>query len=82
MKKPELEKLTTEQLKQKEKGSKTMIGIFIPIILLLLFFAFRDYFRGEELDMTTITIILCSIGGMVSIFPEVKVIREILKERE
>lgn len=82
MKQEELKKLSQEELLKKEKSTKTLIGIFIPIIILLLFFIFRDYFNGKELDMANITIVICSIGGMASLFPNLKKIQNELKERK
>ncbi|MEN0051750.1 MAG: hypothetical protein AAF806_32090 [Bacteroidota bacterium] len=80
MKKEELKKLSNEELQKKAKSTKTLIGIFIPIILTLLFFGIRDYLEGEANTPVTI-IMICSVGGMVSLFPELKSIREELKSR-
>ncbi|MEM8523477.1 MAG: hypothetical protein AAGG68_02480 [Bacteroidota bacterium] len=80
MKKEELKELSNEALQKKEKSTKTLIGIFIPIILVLLFFGVRDYLNGEANTPVTI-ITICSIGGMVILFPELKSIREELKDR-
>ena len=77
-----LEKLTTEQLKKKESGNKTLAVIFIPVILGLFFFVLRDYFNGDEIDMPTLIIAICSIGGLVSVWQSLRVIQKILKERE
>ncbi|MEM8907479.1 MAG: hypothetical protein AAGD05_06505 [Bacteroidota bacterium] len=76
MKKTELKSMSTEALKKKEKETKTLIGVFIPIILGLLYFSFRDYFMGEEVDMPILIITLCSIGGMVSLIPELRQVQE------
>ena len=81
MDKTKLKVLTTEDLKKKEKAHKTLIGIFIPLVIALIFFLVRDYTRGEELDWTTITITICTIGGAVSIFPELKAVQEELESR-
>ena len=81
MKKLELQKLSTDILKKKEKGHKTMIGVFIPIIIALIFFVARDYLNGEEVDMATVTIIICSFGGMFSVIPELRKVQEVLQER-
>lgn len=81
MKKEELQQLTTEELKKKATSHKSLIGIFIPIIIGLFYFVFRDYFRGEEVDMAVLTIAICSIGGAVSVYPELKKVQEVLKER-
>ena len=81
MKKAELQKLTTEELQKKEKGIKTLIFLFIPIILALLYFGFRDYINGENVDMPISIIAICSIGGLVSLFPELKNVQKELKTR-
>ena len=81
MNKEELSKLSDEALKKKSKDTKTLIGIFIPLILGLLFFGIRDYTNGET--NTPITIItICTIGGMISLFPGLKSIQEELKNRK
>ena len=81
MKKEKLKEQSTEQLVSREKSYKTMIGVFIPIIFGLGYYLIRDYFREESLDMPLLIITICSIGGMVSLFPELKSIREELANR-
>ena len=81
MKKTDLQHLTDEELKKKERNAKTLIGIFIPIILGLLYFGLRDYINGEKADMPVLIIAICSIGGMVSVFPDLKAVRTELKNR-
>ena len=71
MKNEELTKLSNEELKKKEKNMKTLMGLFIPIILGLLYFGVRDYL--DDKINTPITIItICSIGGLISLFPGLK----------
>ena len=80
MKNEELTKLSNEELKKKEKNMKTLMGLFIPIILGLLYFGVRDYL--DDKINTPITIItICSIGGLTSLFPGLKRIQEELKSR-
>ncbi len=81
MNKEELQKLSTEELKKKAQGTKTLIFIFIPIILGLIFFIVRDYFSGSNVDMPSLTIMICAVGGMVALFPELKKIQEVLDDR-
>jgi hypothetical protein len=81
MKESQLKELSTEELSKKESETKILIWIFVPIILGLLYFAIQNYLRGEELDMALITIIICSIGGPASLWPQLKAIREELKNR-
>lgn len=76
MKKDKLDSLTKEQLEAKAKSIKLMIGIFIVLILALTFFTVRDYMIGKELDWAIITIIICTIGGPVSVYPELQQIKE------
>ena len=80
MKKEELENLSNEKLKKKEKDIKVLIGIFILLILGLLYFGFRDYFNGETNSPLTI-ITICTIGGLVSVLPGLKSIQEELRNR-
>lgn len=82
MKEEKLKKLSIDELKKQEKSQLTLIGIFIPLILGLFFFVLRDYFRGEELDLPILIIAICTVGGMVSVFPNLKAIRKELQERE
>ncbi len=82
MNKEELKNLSTEKLLEKEKGTKTLIGIFIVLILALGFFVFREYFTGTDNSSTGIIIWICTVGGLTATFPELKAIREELKNRE
>jgi len=81
MKKEELQNLTKESLVKKEKANKTMIGIFIPIILLFVFFTIRDYMNGKEHDFLTTTMIICCLGGIASLYPELKNIKQEMNRR-
>jgi len=75
-----LENLSDKELKKKETNTKTLIGLFIPIILGLLYFGFREYQNGE-VDMPISIIAICSIGGLVSLLPNLKSIQEELKRK-
>lgn len=81
MKKEALEKLTTKELEKKAKSHKTLIGIFIPLIIALFFFVIRDYFKNDEMEISSLTIAICTVGGLVSVIPELKKVQEVLKER-
>lgn len=81
MKKDDLKKLTVEELKKKEKSSKALIWIFIPIIVGLLYFSFRDYLDGEQVEMPVLIIAICSIGGMISLVPGLRAIQRELRSR-
>lgn len=54
-----------------------LIGVFIPLIIGLFSFIIMDYFNGEEMDLAILTIAICTLGGPVIIYPELK---EVLKE--
>jgi len=82
MEKSEIKKLSTEKLQKERKNTKVLIFLFIPVILGLLYFVLTDYFAGGELDTTSLIIILCSIGGLVSVLPRFKSVQEELKERD
>jgi len=81
MKKDDLKTLSVAQLKAKAKNHKVFIGIFIPIIAALFFFGTRDYFDGGELDWSTITIAICTLGGPATLYPELNEIQTELRER-
>ena len=76
-----LEDLTKEQLTNKEKSLKMFIGVFIPIILGLFYFVLRDYFKGEEMDWSILTIAICTLGGPATLYPELKEVQKELKTR-
>jgi len=59
-----------------------LMGIFVPLILALGFFVMQDYLKPNEMDMPTLIITICLIRGLASFFPELKNIKEELKERE
>ncbi len=77
-----LKEISLEDLQKQLKGHKTLFGIFIPIILALIFFLWRDYSQGEGLDWATLTIIICSIGGAVTVYSELRKVQEEMKSRE
>jgi len=81
MAKTKLQDLSIEQLKEKEKGLKIFIGVFIPIILGLFFFVIRDYFKGEEVDSSGLTIAICALGGPAVLYPELKEVQKEIKTR-
>ncbi len=76
-----LEDLTKEQLTNKEKSLKMFIGIFIPLIIGLFYFVLRDYFKGEEMDWSILTIAICTLGGPATLYPELKEVQKELKTR-
>lgn len=82
MAKPNIENLSKDQLQAKKKSLKVFIGIFIVLIIALFFFIIKDYIDGEELDWSTLTIAICTIGGPVTLYPELKAINDELKIRD
>ena len=81
MKKSALEKLSVEELLDREKSLKTLIGLFIPIILGLLYFGLKDFFTEEELNLPVTIITICTIGGLLTLFPRLKAIQDELESR-
>jgi len=81
MEKEALKNLSNEDLRKKEKSIKVLIGLFVPIILGLLYFGLRDYLNGGKVDMPISIIVICSIGGLASLFPGLKSVREELRNR-
>jgi len=81
MAKEKLEDLSIDQLKKKEKGLKGFILIFIPLIIALFYFIIRDYLNGEEVDWSTVTIGICTLGGPAALYPELKSIQNEIKKR-
>lgn len=77
-----LKKLSTEELKSKIKSTKTLIGIFIPLILTLAYFTYRDYAAGGKMGDPNLVMFICTIGGLVSLFPILKSAQDELESRE
>lgn len=81
MSKEKLKELSLELLRKKEKSLKLFIGIFIPLITILFYFLFRDYFNGEEIDWAMLTIAICTLGGPATLYPELKEVQKEIRER-
>lgn len=81
MAKEKLKELSVEELKKKEKNFKTLIVIFIPIIIGLFYFVIREYFKEEEMDWSILTAAICTLGGPLTIYPELKEVQKELKAR-
>lgn len=82
MSKSDLTELSIEELQQKSKGHKALIGIFIPLIIGLFYFSLRDYLNGTaEVDMATLTIAICSVGGMAPSISGLKAVKGELTSR-
>lgn len=82
MKKEALKKRTGAELRKKAQGIKTLTGIFIPLILGLSYFGLRGYASGEGAGLPVLIIAICSLGGLLSLLPELRAIREEQRARE
>lgn len=76
MENPDLKDLTDEDLKKKAKSLKGILGILTVATVLLLVTTIYDSLNGEELEMSLIIIAICSIGGGVSIYPQLKAVQD------
>ncbi|MEL6987189.1 MAG: hypothetical protein AAGK97_05105 [Bacteroidota bacterium] len=81
MNKENLKQQSTEDLKKKVKDLRVFIIIFVALILGLGFFGIRDYVNGETNTPVTI-ITICTIGGLISLLPNFKILREELRSRD
>lgn len=81
MKKEQLQNISTEKLKKKEQDTKILIGFFLPIVLTLFYFIISDFVSSNTTDMISLAVVICSLGGMVSLFLGLKSIRGELKNR-
>jgi ABC-type lipoprotein release transport system permease subunit len=81
MGKENLENLSKEELLKKEKDTKTFMGLFVGLIIGLLFFNIRDYLGGKEVDGPISIITLCTMGGLASLYPGLKSIQSEIKRR-
>lgn len=82
MKKENLDNLSKEDLIKKERSTKALIIVFIPLILALSFFVIRDYNNGLGIDMPLLIITICSVGGAISLLPTLKLIRKKRDEKK
>ena len=82
MKKEELAKLSDKDLIKKERSTKALMIIFIPLILGLSYFGLRDYAENQDEGLPTLIIALCCVGGLLSLIPELKSIRTEKREKK
>jgi len=80
--KSELENLTEAQLEKKLDSLKLMAGILLGLTVALSFFGIRDFLRTEEYDWFSSIIVLCTFGGFVSVYQEVRQIQKVLRGRK
>ena len=81
MKEDELLSLTDEDLKRRLNGRKTLMWVFVPIILGLVYFIVDGMVKGKDLDLPIVIIVITSIGGLVSLFPEYTAIQKEINRR-
>ena len=81
MAKKDLKNMTIEELKKKEKDLLVIIWIFAPLIIGLFFSVVMDLIKGNDVDMSILTIAICTLGGPFALYPELKVVREEIKSR-
>lgn len=83
MQQEEISKLTTEELRQKERTYKSLVAIFwIGILGSLLFIIWdlisKDSFSPSNAIIGAVVILI----GQTTVFPKLKVIQKELKQRE
>jgi putative effector of murein hydrolase len=76
MAKSELADLSQEDLRKKEKGVQTLIGISIVLFLGLAYSVIRGYLKGGELDWAILTIAICTLALPVTFYSELKAVRQ------
>ena len=81
MKEGELKKLSTVYLKQKIRSLWIFIGVFIVLIGWYIFTLLKDYLNGIAIESTMSVMLICSIGGMISLFPGLNALRRELTSR-
>jgi hypothetical protein len=72
---------TNDELNKKLSGLRAIYWICLVAAAFLLIFIIRDSLNGEELDTSLLIIAICSIGGGVSLSPQIKQIKEQLEGR-
>jgi len=77
----ESSELTTEELKKKESGLKALLWICSIAGVFLLGTIIWDSVQGKELESSLLIIAICSIGGGVSLYPQLKEVRTEIHNR-
>ncbi|WP_424003528.1 hypothetical protein [Maribacter sp. IgM3_T14_3] len=81
MEENKLTDLSIEELHKKRKNLQGAIFVFIPIIIGLLYFQIRNYLNDNEIDWAMLTIVICTLGGPVTLYPELKKIKDEIANR-
>ena len=77
----DLKALTLDELRKKERELRIFMWIFVPLIIALFYPVVMDLINGDEIDMPILIIAICTVGGQVSIYPDLKKVREEIKIR-
>ncbi len=82
MKEVHLKNMTDEDLRKKSKSSGTLTGLLLVLTLALSFFAIRDYLQEEALEWSSLTIAICTLGGLVVTWGEWRQVNAEIEERK
>ena len=81
MKEAALKKMSVEDLEKKLKSHKTIIGISAGLVIVYVLIFIKDYLDGKSIDSSMSIILICCMGGVASLFPEIKAINKELATR-
>ena len=82
MNKSEIENLTEGQLENKLDSLKLMAGLLLGLTVALSFFGIRDFLRTEEYDWFSSIIVLCTFGGFVTVYQEIRQVQKVLRGKK
>ena len=71
MTKEKLAELSDDELTKKYKSTQSMCMIFVLLVISLLYFEITAYRSGANVTPMSI-ITLCTIGGLISLLPDLK----------
>lgn len=81
MEKEDLKNLTNKELKKKLSGLRALYWLCLLAAVFLLISIIRDSLNGDELETSLLIIAICSIGGGVSLTPQIKEIKAEIKSK-
>ena len=82
MSEEKLQQSSTQDLHKKKKSHGVLMGLLTALSVALSYFLIRNWLQDNDFDFATATIIICTIGGLVSMIPEWNTINKILKTRK